>query len=769
MHNVGQVDAVHVALGIRYYVAAAVLVFLAAHLAFLPASLEDLDSVNFALGVRRFDVSQHRPHPPGYPLYIAAGKVVHAALPDEAKALGFISALAGGLGVLALVALFARIDPAWSGRGPIVAALLAATSPLYWLTAVRPLSDSLGLTVSIAIQALALSAVTERRVSVASGLAALAIGIRSQVAWLTVPTLLYALLRLRSDLRLRAAAGALAAFGAGVLVWAVPLVVLTGGPSAYWHALFSQGAEDLTGIQMLWTRPTPIQLIVALYYAFVAPWGAWQVAEIMVIAAGIGVVVMSWRSRPVLGVLAVAFGPYFVFDLLFQETFTTRYALPLVPPVAYLAARAFAFVGGGLGRRFSQRPERLPIPGSACPGSIVAVGFALVNLVIATFTVHSYSSTAAPAFRLLYDMRTTALSARDAAPKPVLAMHRREDLDMRRPLEWAGAAVPPFSRRLAAPPKHEWLELVKYWNGGGRDVVWFVADPMRTDLALVDRSAARSRAYTWGLAYPQLIGGVRPNEMQWLVFDPPGWYLGEGWSLTPETAGVALEDHRGPAVTGIEGWIRRTRDPVTMMIGGRNLAAGGPSARVTMAIDGRPFDSLDVAPGFFLRMHELPPGTLDGTGDYARLLVTADQPALAIEQFDAQPMGRLVFGFGDGWHEHEYNPATGRTWRWVSERSLTRVRGIGRPVRLTLRGETETFSRPSQIVVRIGDRIVAQSMADPTFSILAEIPGDLLPVGETSLAIESDQFFVPAERSRRSQDRRHLALRVYEVQLTPVS
>src|SRR5262249_27234349 len=49
-------------------------VFLAFHLRYLPASLEDLDSINFALGMRRFDVAHHQPHPPGYPVYIAAAK-----------------------------------------------------------------------------------------------------------------------------------------------------------------------------------------------------------------------------------------------------------------------------------------------------------------------------------------------------------------------------------------------------------------------------------------------------------------------------------------------------------------------------------------------------------------------------------------------------------------------------------------------------------------------------------------------------------------------
>ena len=50
-------------------------------------------------------------------------------------------------------------------------------------------------------------------------------------------------------------------------------------------------------------------------------------------------------------------------------------------------------------------------------------------------------------------------------------------------MQWAGADVPTFSSHLGAPPKHEWLELVKHWNAVWRAPVWFVADPHRTDLA----------------------------------------------------------------------------------------------------------------------------------------------------------------------------------------------------------------------------------------------------------------------------------------------
>ena len=43
-------------------------VYLLAHLPFLAPSLEDIDSINFALGLRHFDPALRQPHPPGYPV-----------------------------------------------------------------------------------------------------------------------------------------------------------------------------------------------------------------------------------------------------------------------------------------------------------------------------------------------------------------------------------------------------------------------------------------------------------------------------------------------------------------------------------------------------------------------------------------------------------------------------------------------------------------------------------------------------------------------------
>jgi hypothetical protein len=727
------------------------LLLLVLHLPFLPRSLEDLDSINFALGVRHFDVANHQPHPPGYPIYMAIAKLVHVVVADETRVLVLISVCAGALAVWSLLALFTRIDRTWPRNWILAAVVGTVTCPLYWITASRPLSDMAGFAAAVGIQAWLLSASTRRDIVAASFLAALAVGIRSQVAWLTVPLLAYVIVTGWRRHGRSLAVGAAAAFAAGCLIWAVPLVIVSGGPVAYWRALFAQGSEDLTGIEMLWTRPTPRELVRALYFAFPASWAEWWLAlPVLLLSLG-GAIGLYRRAKRSLWILVVLFGPYLVFDLLFQETFTTRYALPLVAPVAYLALRGLSAV---------------PQPASA----LLALAALGMSMAIDVPALSGYSALEAPAFRLLHDMTAAGRGAPDTMP--VLAMHRREALDLRRPIQWAGADLPAFSQRLPSPPKHEWLELVKYWNGGGRAPVWFVADPQRTDLALVDRTAVRGSEYRWPMREPILIGGVRPNEMDWRVFDSPGWYLGEGWALTPETAGLADQDHRGPGLRPIEGWIRRRSEALTMMIGGRNF--GTAPATISAAIDGREIERWSAAPGFFLRFVPLGQGALLGDGRYAALTIEAASDGrttarAAIEQFDAQSSGSVLLGFGDGWQEREYNPATGRSWRWMSERAVLVARSSRQPLKLTIEGDVESFWKSSHIRVRVGDRELDRWTASGPFAAEVPIPADAIVDDATSIVVESDQFFVPAERSRRSLDHRHLAVRVSEVRLTPAS
>src|SRR6188474_3661952 len=78
------------------------LLYLAAHLPFLAPSLEDIDSINFALGLRHFDPALHQPHPPGYPLYIGLGHLSLAALSWLAPSLPALRVEAVALAVWSL-------------------------------------------------------------------------------------------------------------------------------------------------------------------------------------------------------------------------------------------------------------------------------------------------------------------------------------------------------------------------------------------------------------------------------------------------------------------------------------------------------------------------------------------------------------------------------------------------------------------------------------------------------------------------------------------
>jgi hypothetical protein len=729
------------------------ILFVALHLPFLPRSLEDLDSINFALGVRDFDVAAHQPHPPGYPLFILAAKASHLVVSSEARALAVVSVVAGVLAVFAIAAMCAGLDDL--GRRPRLAppaTALAVAAPLFWVTASRPLSDVAGLAAALGVQAITLSAGPTGLIA-ASFLAGFAAGVRSQVIWLTVPLIAFSIatVRLRVDAadvsHVRLVARSIAAFAAGVVIWAIPLVTLTGGPSAYWRALSNQGTEDLTGVAMLWTNPTVRQLALALYNSFLAPWAAWQLGLVVLVLATAGFVRLARQRLLTLAALVAAFGPYFFFDVLFQETVTVRYALPLVVPMAFLAA----WGADALHRRAA---------------ALLMGGLVAVSLWSGTTALYAYTRDEAPAFRLLADM---SAARQELSPAPALAMHRKEDFDLRRPFVWFGDRGPGFETRLLpATAKHEWLQVVNYWNGGGRAPVWFVADPLRSDLALIAHGSPR--AYRWQLKFPILLGGTRPSEMDWYVIDPPDWYLGEGWAVTPETAGIAKEDGRGPGIAPIQGWIRRQAGASTLMVGGRNLA-GDPSPRVRVEVDGRQVDDTIVPPGFFLRLIDLP-ATAVPSSDYAAVSISASSADIAIEQFDAKPAGAVLFGYSDGWHEQEYNPATGRAWRWTSERASLHVRSDAQPLLLRLEGETETFQRDSRVIVRAGDRVLGEAMVGRSFSVSIRVPAEVFAGGDTTITIETDQIYVPAERRfrlRPSGDQRHLGLKIYACTITPAS
>lgn len=736
-------------------------VYLAAHLTFLAPSLEDIDSINFALGLRHYDVAQHQPHPPGYPVYIALGRIakaaLHAVAPSlaspriESLSLAIWSPIAGAVALIAAYSIFSAFSA--SSMAIWATALLAAT-PLFWLAGSRPMSDMPGLALALVAQALFLKGATNRRALVVGAVVAgLAAGVRVQTACLTLPLLAFALYQQRRAGVLWLATRPLAAIAIGGLVWVIPLITLSGGIDAYLVALGSQAGEDFAWTGMLWTTPTPRRLLFALWETFVLPWDSVPLAIVVGVLALIGLLVASLRHRRAVLFLALAFAPYASFHLVFQETVHVRYAMPTLLAMTWLAVCAAS------------------IAGRAAP--VVSAAMVAAALWFAVPAGVAYGREPHPAFRAIAAMG----ESRGEDPGVSTFAH----FSMLRPLEAASPAGTPM---LTAKPQRsrEWLGAVEYWRAGGRATVWFLADPKRTDLALIDpRNRRDVTRYRWSIADHPILSGTRPLAADWYRIAPPGWFLGEGWGLTPETGGIAQSTGRGVDKQPIEGYVRRRPGPMHLLIGGRHFsAAGDPPVIFAASIDGVPIETWMVEPGpggiSFLRFIDLPGGVPPGPGDYAHLIITAraepasrSTPPVAIRQFDIQSSGTLIYGFGEGWHEAEYDNATGVSWRWTSGRSVLRV-SSPQDVVIHLRGESplKYFREVPTVRIRAGNRIVGELRPDADFEWAVKVPADAIRSGEGAIEIETDRIYLPGQAEGTS-DARQLGLRFFDITVDPVT
>ena len=192
--------------------------------------LYNWDAVQIALALEEYDVVKHQPHPPGYILYVALGRVANYFLHDAASAYVILAVACSGLTTF-VVYYLARV--AYDRATALAAATLLAVSPLFWFY------GSVGLT--YAGEALLASVVayfsyralrgSETDGWLAAGYLALAGGFRQSALVLLFPLwLLAAVVGLG---RVRPVLIGLAVLAAIVLSWFIPMVWLTGGLERY--------------------------------------------------------------------------------------------------------------------------------------------------------------------------------------------------------------------------------------------------------------------------------------------------------------------------------------------------------------------------------------------------------------------------------------------------------------------------------------------------------------------------------------------------------
>jgi hypothetical protein len=194
--------------------------------------LYDLDSVNFALGMQRFCPRVHQPHPPGYFLYICLARLVDLFVHDANLALVLVSIAASS----ATIAVIYKLGVDWFGR---MEARFASTvflfSPLGWFHGIVALTYSVEAFFSglLALLCWRLNLGNLSMILPAAVTLGISAGIRPSSLVFLGPLYLYSLRKLSPGQKLLSAAVLMGT----VAAWFLPMILLSGGLSAYFEAL----------------------------------------------------------------------------------------------------------------------------------------------------------------------------------------------------------------------------------------------------------------------------------------------------------------------------------------------------------------------------------------------------------------------------------------------------------------------------------------------------------------------------------------------------
>jgi len=227
------------------------IIFLAAALTRLPFTsklLYNLDSVQFALGAQKFDVTLHQPQPPGYFLYVLMGRAADMAMGDINRAFVLVSIIFSALTAVILYRLGREVFDNDTG---VAAAVLFITSPLMWLHGEVALSYMPEAFMSGLFAYLCYKIIKgeHRLFWVAAVVLGVAGGIRQNTMVFLMPLWFYSM----KGLGTRRVAAALAVFAVTVLAWFIPMTVASGGFTHYYESLSAHWRDsNWRGIHLHW-------------------------------------------------------------------------------------------------------------------------------------------------------------------------------------------------------------------------------------------------------------------------------------------------------------------------------------------------------------------------------------------------------------------------------------------------------------------------------------------------------------------------------------
>ncbi|HYS52172.1 MAG TPA: glycosyltransferase family 39 protein [Thermoanaerobaculia bacterium] len=309
-----------------------------ARLLALSRSAWDWDEALFISAVRDYDVTEHHPHPPGFPLFIASAKVLAAAGLSEFRALQTVVLIAAILLVPAML-LFGR-EIRFPFEVSIYAALFCAFMPNVWVYGGTAFSDLPSMVLVLLATGLLLRGCRDDRALLIGGLVlGAAIAFRTQnLAIGMVPAAIAAAQAWKQRRRRQLA------LSIGICV---VVVALSYGIAAYVSHGFARYLASLNslGDYLLkvdsYHNPARPPLPIMLRYFFVRPFLAPAINAVFTTLGALGLILAFLRPRVQSWCLLAIFGPFCIFAWLYLDFWSiSRYGVTYAPLLAFLSADA---------------------------------------------------------------------------------------------------------------------------------------------------------------------------------------------------------------------------------------------------------------------------------------------------------------------------------------------------------------------------------------------------------------------------------------------
>jgi hypothetical protein len=302
-------------------------------------SIWDWDEALFCLGMRSYDVTVHHPHPPGFPVYIALGRIVRTVIPSDFRALQAVNLVAGMLIFPAM--FFLARELRFRFVTSAVAAALCAFFPNVWFYGGGAFSDIPSLVLVVfAVGFLFRGCRDANAYLIGAALLALAAGIRPQNFLIGLaPGALATWHRARVAWRDVVFAALVGAVTVGVAFGGA--IAATGGSRPYFDAAKEHG-EYISRVDSFQSPARP-----ALWRLFdrffIKQYQSLALSFITSILAAISIASAIGARDRAIGWLALTFGPFAVLAWMMLDRYSiNRFSIGYCPLFAILAADGIA-------------------------------------------------------------------------------------------------------------------------------------------------------------------------------------------------------------------------------------------------------------------------------------------------------------------------------------------------------------------------------------------------------------------------------------------